>query len=389
MDQTQIRVFLSSTFQDMQAERDHLVKRVFPALKRKCQERGLDFAVVDLRWGVIALYFACRFYQKASALALDEEMASIRLNISDELEREYAPMLESERKQEETWAKKRQDAEENTAPPRKEEIEQAEEAARLYEELFQTSNNSDRVREIYSTLKGLLTASPIDLYLLDFDTGDALLCAGNYQEALLYLKPHVDDPNRFVDSRLSSLTDMGRLALFECAVSYMNLGRWEEAKASYTQFLRDGYNPKESCKYARNIIEEDYMALGAILSLYADNDSIKALQLLDQDPNSDVRDLSHSSYCEKERKEELAFRCVCLRCVCLLRLGLVKDFEAKREILDYLKTLVPFNHYEYLVWHEAEKAYAATGLMDKALEAAANKKGISLHIPPGFQDFVS
>lgn len=47
-----IRVFLSSTFADMQAERDMLVKKTFPALKRLCQRRNVDFSVVDLRWGV-------------------------------------------------------------------------------------------------------------------------------------------------------------------------------------------------------------------------------------------------------------------------------------------------------------------------------------------------
>src|SRR2546426_10195230 len=47
-----VRVFISSTFRDMHAERDHLVKVVFPALReRLAPDRGhlLD---VDLRWGV-------------------------------------------------------------------------------------------------------------------------------------------------------------------------------------------------------------------------------------------------------------------------------------------------------------------------------------------------
>ena len=47
-----IRVFVSSTFRDMQAERDELVKRVFPLLRRRCQERGVAWSEVDLRWGV-------------------------------------------------------------------------------------------------------------------------------------------------------------------------------------------------------------------------------------------------------------------------------------------------------------------------------------------------
>jgi tetratricopeptide (TPR) repeat protein len=48
----QIRVFISSTFRDMQAERDHLVTKVFPALRRYCEERDVSFFELDLRWGI-------------------------------------------------------------------------------------------------------------------------------------------------------------------------------------------------------------------------------------------------------------------------------------------------------------------------------------------------
>lgn len=47
-----IRVFISSTFRDMQAERDELVKRVFPRLRKLCESRGVAWSEVDLRWGV-------------------------------------------------------------------------------------------------------------------------------------------------------------------------------------------------------------------------------------------------------------------------------------------------------------------------------------------------
>ena len=47
-----IRVFVSSTFRDMQAEREELVKRVFPQLRKLCEERGVTWGEVDLRWGV-------------------------------------------------------------------------------------------------------------------------------------------------------------------------------------------------------------------------------------------------------------------------------------------------------------------------------------------------
>lgn len=49
-----VRVFLSSTFRDMQAEREELVKVAFPQLRHFCLERGLRFYVVDLRWGITA-----------------------------------------------------------------------------------------------------------------------------------------------------------------------------------------------------------------------------------------------------------------------------------------------------------------------------------------------
>jgi len=50
--QHQIRVFISSTFRDMHAEREELVKRVFPQLRKLCERRGVAWTDVDLRWGV-------------------------------------------------------------------------------------------------------------------------------------------------------------------------------------------------------------------------------------------------------------------------------------------------------------------------------------------------
>jgi len=47
-----VRVFVSSTFRDMQEERDELVKRVFPQLRSLCERRGVAWGEVDLRWGV-------------------------------------------------------------------------------------------------------------------------------------------------------------------------------------------------------------------------------------------------------------------------------------------------------------------------------------------------
>jgi tetratricopeptide (TPR) repeat protein len=47
-----MRVFVSSTFRDMQGEREELVKRVFPELRRRCEQRGVAWSEIDLRWGV-------------------------------------------------------------------------------------------------------------------------------------------------------------------------------------------------------------------------------------------------------------------------------------------------------------------------------------------------
>ncbi len=47
-----IRVFISSTFRDMQVERDYLVKFIFPQLRKLCESRGVTWGEVDLRWGV-------------------------------------------------------------------------------------------------------------------------------------------------------------------------------------------------------------------------------------------------------------------------------------------------------------------------------------------------
>ncbi|MCU1397635.1 MAG: hypothetical protein JWN62_744 [Acidimicrobiales bacterium] len=45
-------MFVSSTFRDMQLEREELVKQVFPVLRRMCESRGVAWSEVDLRWGV-------------------------------------------------------------------------------------------------------------------------------------------------------------------------------------------------------------------------------------------------------------------------------------------------------------------------------------------------
>lgn len=47
-----VRIFISSTFRDFLAERDELVKKVFPELRRRCRNRFVEIVEVDLRWGI-------------------------------------------------------------------------------------------------------------------------------------------------------------------------------------------------------------------------------------------------------------------------------------------------------------------------------------------------
>jgi hypothetical protein len=47
-----VRVFISSTFRDMQSERDWLVRFVFPKLRQELLQRRIHLVDVDLRWGV-------------------------------------------------------------------------------------------------------------------------------------------------------------------------------------------------------------------------------------------------------------------------------------------------------------------------------------------------
>ena len=45
-------MFISSTFRDMHAERDILVRSVFPELRRRAASHCLYLQEVELRWGV-------------------------------------------------------------------------------------------------------------------------------------------------------------------------------------------------------------------------------------------------------------------------------------------------------------------------------------------------
>ena len=47
-----VYIFISSTFNDMHAERDYLIKQIFPQLREWCERRKLRLVDIDLRWGV-------------------------------------------------------------------------------------------------------------------------------------------------------------------------------------------------------------------------------------------------------------------------------------------------------------------------------------------------
>lgn len=48
-----VRIFISSTFRDMHAERDYLINTIFPELQERMAARRLHLRAVDLRWGVL------------------------------------------------------------------------------------------------------------------------------------------------------------------------------------------------------------------------------------------------------------------------------------------------------------------------------------------------
>ena len=48
----QIRIFISSTFRDMEAERNYLMKHIFPQLRAKAALRDVSLVELDLRWGI-------------------------------------------------------------------------------------------------------------------------------------------------------------------------------------------------------------------------------------------------------------------------------------------------------------------------------------------------
>lgn len=75
-------IFISSTFRDMQAERDMVQERVLPALREEARKYGDSVGVIDLRWGV-----------DTSTLETEEGAAKVLKVCLDEIDRSHPYML--------------------------------------------------------------------------------------------------------------------------------------------------------------------------------------------------------------------------------------------------------------------------------------------------------
>jgi WD40 repeat protein len=72
-----IRIFVSSTFADLHAERDALQASVFPRLRTLCESQGARFQAIDLRWGVSQ---EAALDQQAMAICIEEIRRSQRIS---------------------------------------------------------------------------------------------------------------------------------------------------------------------------------------------------------------------------------------------------------------------------------------------------------------------
>lgn len=75
-------IFISSTFRDMQAERDLIQERVLPELRQEARKYGENVGVIDLRWGV-----------DTSKLETEAGAAKVLTVCLDEIERSHPYML--------------------------------------------------------------------------------------------------------------------------------------------------------------------------------------------------------------------------------------------------------------------------------------------------------
>jgi len=49
-----VKIFFSSPFGGMEEEREELTRRYWPSIAHLCSQHGLQFAAVDMRWGITA-----------------------------------------------------------------------------------------------------------------------------------------------------------------------------------------------------------------------------------------------------------------------------------------------------------------------------------------------
>jgi len=75
-------IFISSTFRDMQGERDMVQEKVIPALRNEARKYGENVSAIDLRWGV-----------DTSTLESEEGSAKVLSVCLDEIERSHPYML--------------------------------------------------------------------------------------------------------------------------------------------------------------------------------------------------------------------------------------------------------------------------------------------------------
>lgn len=96
---TTIRIFISSVFRDFQKERDIIQNVVLPEMKDFCLRKyGLDFEIIDLRWGIELNEHLSEFETMYKVLSVCGEMIKkahpyFLLFVSDEYGTEVAPEL--------------------------------------------------------------------------------------------------------------------------------------------------------------------------------------------------------------------------------------------------------------------------------------------------------
>ena len=68
------RVFVSSTFEDLKAERDALQRVVFPRLRKLCEANNVRFQAIYLRWGVRDMEICLRISAGQEFLRRDSDL---------------------------------------------------------------------------------------------------------------------------------------------------------------------------------------------------------------------------------------------------------------------------------------------------------------------------